>query len=34
MDLLQMILDARNGQAVDRIGSSLGLGPDQTRSSI
>lgn len=34
MDLLQMILNAQNGQAVDRIGSSLGLAPDQTRSAI
>jgi hypothetical protein len=34
MDLLQMILDAQNGQAVDQIGSSLGLDRDQTRSAI
>src|SRR5690606_13319441 len=29
-----MILNAQNGQAVDQIGSSLGLGRDQTRSAI
>ncbi len=34
MDLLQMILNAQNGQAVDQIGGSLGLSRDQTRSAI
>ncbi|MFO7303541.1 MAG: DUF937 domain-containing protein [Acidobacteriota bacterium] len=34
MDLLQMILNAQNGQAVDRIGGVLGLQPDQARTAI
>ena len=34
MDILSAILTAQNGAAVDRLGSQVGLGPDQTTAAL